>query len=96
MTKNEQVFENQDMVTIVIRRKNNVYQLKVFIELGYTKEGNMWYGTERPRRQLMENDDNWINIDGNTYMVSKDLYTTYLDEEEPENAVIDDLWFGGD
>lgn len=92
----EQVFDNKDMVTIVIRRKNNVYQLKVFIELGYTKEGNMWYGTERPNRRLMDNDDNWINTDGNTYMVSKDLYTTYLDEEEPENAVIDDLWLGGD
>lgn len=92
----EQVFDNKDMVTIVIRRKNNVYQLKVFIELGYTKEGNMWYGTERPRRQLMENDDNWINTDGNTYMVSKDLYKTYLDVEEPENAMIDDLWLGGD
>ncbi len=91
----EQVFDNKDMVTIVIRRKNNVYQLKVFIELGYTKEGNMWYGTERPNRQLMDNDDNWINTDGNTYVVSKDLYKTYLDVEEPENAVIDDLWLGG-
>lgn len=92
----EQVFDNKDMVTIVIRRKNNVYQLKVFIELGYTKDGNMWYGTERPNRHLMDNDDNWINTDGDTYMVSKDLYTTYLDDEEPENAVIDDIWLGGD
>lgn len=92
----EQVFDNKDMVTIVIRRKNNVYQLKVFIELGYTKEGNMWYGTERPNRQLMDNDDNWINTDGNTYVVSKDLYTTYLDELEPENALVDDLWIEGD
>lgn len=92
----EQVFDNKDMVTIVIRRKNNVYQLKVFIELGYTKEGNMWYGTERPNRHLMDNDDNWINTDGNTYVVSKDLYKTYLDIEEPEDAIIDDLWLGGD
>lgn len=92
----EQVFDNKDMVTIVIRRKNNVYQLKVFIELGYTKEGNMWYGTERPTRQLIDNDDNWINTDGNTYVVNKDSYTTYLDEIEPENATVDDLWLGGD
>lgn len=92
----EQVFKNQDMVTIVIRRKNNVYQLKVFIEPGHIKDGNMWYGTERPKHQLAENDDNWINTDGNTYMVSKDLYATYLDEEEPENVVTDDLWLGGD
>ena len=56
----------------------------------------MWYGTERPNRHLMDNDDNWINTDGDTYVVSKDLFTTYLDEDEPENAVIDDLWLGGD
>lgn len=92
----EQVFDNKDMVTIVIRRKNNVYQLKVFIELGYIKEGNMWYGTERPNRQLIDNDDNWINTEGTTYMVDRDLYSTYLDEEESKNAVIDDLWLGGD
>lgn len=92
----EQVFENQDMVTIVIRRKNNVYQLKVFIEPGYTKKGNIWYGTERPNHHMMDNDDNWINTDGNTYVVSKDLYTTYLGESEPGSAVTDDLWFGGD
>ncbi len=92
----EQVFDNKDMITIAIRRKNNVYQLKVFVELGYTKEGNMWYGTERPNRYLMDNDDNWINTDGATYVVNKDLYTTYLDETEPENAIADDLWLGGD
>lgn len=92
----EQVFDNKDMITVVIRRKNNVYLLKVFVELGYTKEGNMWYGTERPNRNLIDNDDNWINTDGDTYVVSKDLFTTYLDEEEPEDAIIDDLWLGGD
>lgn len=92
----EQVFDNKDMITIAIRRKNNVYQLKVFVELGYTKEGNMWYGTERPNRKKMENDDNWINTDGETYMVSKDTYTTYLDESEPLNAILNDIWLGGD
>ena len=44
----------------------------------------------------MDNDDNWINTDGATYVVNKDLYTTYLDETEPENAIADDLWLGGD
>lgn len=92
----EQVFTDKDMVTIAIRRKNNVYQLKVFVELGYTKEGNIWYGTERPARQLMDNDDNWINTDGKTYVVNEDSYTTYLDESEPESITIDDLWLGGD
>ena len=28
----EQVFANTDMVTVIIRRKNNIYQLKVLAE----------------------------------------------------------------
>ncbi len=92
----EQVFNNTDMVTIAVRRKNNVYQLKVFIELGDAKEGDLWYGTQRPDRHLMHDNDAWINTDGETYVVSKDLYTSYLGRSEPQDAIIDDLWFGGD
>lgn len=92
----EQVFDNKDMVTIAIRRKNNVYQLKVFVELGFTTEGNIWYGTERPNQHLMSNNDAWINTDGDTYVVNKDDYTTFLDETEPLNAIINDVWLGGD
>jgi len=92
----EQVFENEDMITIAIRRKNNVYQLKVFVELGFKAEGNIWYGTERPARQLMNDNDTWIDTDGETYVVNKDNYTTYLDELEPLNAILNDLWIGGD
>ncbi|MBD5496107.1 MAG: hypothetical protein HDR12_17500 [Lachnospiraceae bacterium] len=92
----EQVFENHDMVTIAIRRKNNIYQLKVFIEPGFTMEGNLWYGTERPNRHLMNNNDSWINTDGDTYAVDKDSYATYLEESEPLYAILNDLWVGGD
>lgn len=92
----EQIFENEDMITIAIRRKNNVYQIKVFIELGNVKEGNMWYGTLRPDQQLMNNLDTWINADGDTYVVDKNDYTTYLDIPEPLNAILNDLWLGGD
>ncbi len=92
----EQVFDNKDMITIAIRRKNNIYQLKVFVELGFTTEGNIWYGTERPNQHLMSNNDAWINTDGDTYVVNKDDYTTFLDETEPLNAIINDVWLGGD
>lgn len=40
----EQVFENRDMVTVIIRRKNNVYQLKVFVEPSDTTAGSIWLG----------------------------------------------------
>lgn len=91
------VFENTDMVNIMIRRKNDIYQIKVFIELGFTTEnGNIWYGTERPPQKLMENYDIWINTDENTHVVNREDFTEYLDEEEPEDVELDDIWLGGD
>lgn len=88
-----QVFGNQDMVTIAIRRKNDVYQLKVFVELGFAPEGNIWYGTKRPTDA--EKYDSWINVDGNTFMVENESYTTYLDDHEPSDAEVNDIWIGG-
>ena len=91
------VFENNDMVNIMIRRKNDVYQIKVFIELGFTTEnGNIWYGTERPSQKLMENYDTWINTNEETHVVMRENMAEYFDEIEPENAELDDLWIGGD
>ena len=91
-----QVFENEDMVTVAIRRKNDVYQLKVFIELNFATEGNMWYGTRRPEQKLTEDYDEWIDIDGDTYRVDKDDCITYMEEIEPNNPNIDNLWIGGE
>lgn len=92
----EQVFKNEDMITIAIRRKNSVYQIKVFIELGIYQEGNIWYGTQRPDQHLMDSLDTWIDTNGDTYVVNKNDYTTYLDIPEPLNAVLNDLWLGGE
>lgn len=91
------VFDNKDMVTIMLRRKNDVYQIKVFLDLNFTtEEGNIWYGSERPPQRLMENYDMWIDTDEETYVVDRDEFEEYFDEEEPENAEKDDLWLGGD
>lgn len=93
----EQVFENNDMITIMIRRKNNVYQLKVFVDLGFsTENGNMWYGSTRPQQNLTEKYDNWIDTDEKIYKIDRDSFTEYLDEDEPLNAILNDLWLGGD
>lgn len=92
----EQVFENEDMVTIAIRRKNNIYQLKVFIEPGFTPEGNMWYGQLRPDPDLTKIYDCWIDTGEATHVVDKDSSTDFLDESEPLNAIRNDLWLGGE
>lgn len=92
----EQIFDNEDLITIVIRRKNNVYQLKVFIELGFKPEGNMWYGLQRPNKNLTGKYDVWIENSDNTYVVNKDTYITYLSEFEPNEPAINDIWIGSD
>lgn len=91
-----QVFENTDMITIALRRKNNVYQLKVFIELELSTEGDMWYGTERPNQRLIHDNDSWIDTNEKTYVVGKKSCTTYLENIEPLNIILNDLWLGGD
>lgn len=92
----EQVFGNEDMVTIAIRRQNNVYQLKVFVELGFsTDNGNMWYGSTRPARSQTTNYDNWVYTDEKIHMIDHDAFTEYLDQDEPLHAKQNDLWIGG-
>lgn len=92
----EQVFTNTDMITIAIRRKNNIYQLKVFVEIGGYPKGNLWYGTNRPSRRLMDDHDVWIDTPGETVVIDKDSYTSFLKQEEPQKAIQNDLWIGGD
>ncbi len=90
----EQVFENEDMITIALRRKNNIYQMKVFTESNYSTEGNIWYGSTRPDNGL-EDYDIWIETSGTTYRTDKDLVTTNPDSQEPDVIKLDDLWIGG-
>lgn len=92
----EQTFTNEDMVTVAIRRKNNIYQLKVFLELGFsTDNGNIWYGSTRPPQNLIEKYDNWILTDENIHVVDRDSFIEHFEENEPVNAQRNDLWFGG-
>lgn len=90
------VFENEDMVTICVRRKQNVYQLKVFIEPGFSAEGDMWYGIERPDKNLIRNNDTWINTMEDTHIVRKEEYHVFPEHAEPLNIMLNDLWLGGE
>ncbi|MCM1234801.1 MAG: hypothetical protein NC489_32260 [Ruminococcus flavefaciens] len=93
----EQVFDNEDMVTIAIRRKNNVYQLKIFVELGFsTNNGNVWYGSTRPSQSQTNNYDNWIHTDEKIHMINHDAFIERFQKDEPQDAELNDLWIGGD
>ncbi len=92
----ELVFSNSDMVTIMLRRKNDVYQLKAFLELGFsTENGDMWFGSTRPPQNETNKYDNWINTDEKIHKILKDNFKEYLDDTEPENPELNDLWLGG-
>ena len=90
----ELVFDDQDMVTIAIRRKNNIYQLKVFIEYGFSTEGNIWYGSQYPTTGV-QNYDVWVDTDENIYMVYNDSFSTHITNTEPSNVTVNDIWIGG-
>lgn len=93
----ELVFSNSDMVTIMLRRKNDVYQLKAFLEIGFsTENGDMWFGSTRPTQSQTTKYDNWINTDEAIHKILHENMTEYLDEEEPAEPDIDDLWLGGE
>ncbi len=91
-----QTFDNTDILTVAVRRKNNVYQLKVFTEIYGAPQGDLWYGTERPDRSLTHDNDDWIDTEGTTYMVGRDSYAARLDAAEPLHTLLNDLWLGGD
>ena len=57
---------------------------------------NMWYGKQRPNPNLVGEYDTWIDIDESTYVVNKDNCTTFLDESEPLNAILNDIWIGSE
>lgn len=90
----ELVFENTDMVTLCIRRKNNIYQLDTFIELGFSPTGNMWIGNMRPTNSA-ENYDVWIEAENSTFKVDKNAISICTDLSEPD-AQLHTIWIGGE
>ena len=89
--------EYQDIITIHIRRINNVYELFCFIEHGEQETNNMWFGSKRPTDSTLAMYDIWID-DGDSCLVrvDKDNVNVFYREEEPsllaENKY--DIWIG--
>lgn len=89
-------FHDEDMVTIGIRRINNIYSIVVFTEIGYITENNYWYGALRPTTGTSDFDI-WIDTENvPTYMVNKDTMQVYLTTSEPTDANVNDLWLDGE
>lgn len=90
--------EEQDIVTIHIRRINNVYQLYCFVELGEEELHNMWFGSVQPSLSQLDNYDIWINTDKEGIVrIDKNDVNIFYQEEEPILLVENDydIWIGG-
>ena len=90
--------EEQDIVTIHIRRINNVYQLYCFIELGEEELHNMWFGSAQPSLAQLDSYDIWINTDNEgTVRIDKNDVNIFYQKDEPILLVENDydIWIGG-
>lgn len=91
--------EEQDIVTIHIRRINNVYQLYCYIELGEEELKNMWFGSAQPSLSQLDNYDIWINTDNEgTVRIDKNDVNIFYQKDEPILLVENDydIWIGGE
>lgn len=89
--------EINDIVTIHIRRINNIYQLYCFIEEGEEEKYNMWFGKQRPTASTLSMYDVWIDIDEpGVTRVDKDDVTVFYRKDEPTLLADEkyDIWIG--
>lgn len=89
--------DDSDMLTVHIRRINNVYLLKCFVDYDYKDQTDMWFGADRPAANQMTAYDIWIDTDNTpTVKVEKDNVTIFYQSDEPENGQTHAIWIGGD
>jgi hypothetical protein len=89
----------EDIITIHIRRINNIYKLVVFVDDGIGRlTNNMWFGETRPTSSKLAMYDIWIT-EGSaeiTY-IEKENVNSYYRNDEP-SLLADtkyDIWIGG-
>lgn len=94
---NELIIGNADMLTVHLRRINNIYGITCFIEYGYEEQTNMWFCAARPLVSQMAQYDIWIDTDDpNAVRVDKDDVTILCQKEEPQLQQAYTIWLGGE
>jgi len=88
-----QKFSDADMITLCLRRINNVYLLQCFTEINFSPCGDMWYGFSRPTREALKY-DTWFYEDSIIHKVKKEDITVHKENKPPEKAGKYDLWIG--
>lgn len=88
-----QKFTDADMITVCVRRINNIYQLDCFTQINFSPAGDMWYGFNKPTRDVHKY-DTWFYEDSIIHKISKEEMTVHTKNEPPLDASKYDLWFG--
>lgn len=87
-------FTNDDLVTLYIRRINNIYSITCFFDYGYIDQTDMWFGSDTPTIKNMTRYDVWINTENTpTTKVDKDNVKILLQDNEPEGEQFT-IWLG--
>lgn len=88
-----QKFTDADMITVCVRRIGNIYQLECFTKINFSPFGDMWYGFNKPTRDVHKY-DTWLYEDSIIHKISKEEMTVYTENEPTVDVSKYDLWFG--
>lgn len=86
-------FSDADLITLCLRRIDDVYQLQCFSEIHFSPSGDMWYGFNRPTREVKKY-DSWFYEDHVLHKIRKEEMTIHTENSLPGQAAKYDLWFG--
>ncbi len=89
--------EINDIVTVHVRRINNVYELLCFMDTEYEEKHNMWWGDKRPTNSNLALYDIWIqNGETGVTRVDKDNVTIFYQPDNPDILAENkyDIWIG--
>ena len=89
-------FGSYDLLTMWVQRKENYFEIVIYIKPGNGIDAGMWFGIPNPVNGLIEHDI-WINSDEPTNVyIDKEDVIRYADAEEPDAAPQYAIWIGGD
>ena len=88
------VFNDEDLITLHLRRINDIYLIKCFIDYGYIDQTDMWFGTDMPKISEMTIYDIWIDTNNTpTTKVDKNDVKILSQDNEPDGERFT-IWLG--
>ncbi len=87
-------FTDKDMITLCVRRIDNIYQIKCFEKINYVAVGNFWYGFNKLSGDEVDKCDTWFYEDSIIHKVNREDVSIFTNENELLNVKKYDLYLG--